>query len=296
MEDDVGLEALHHLQHPVRLLAVGEHRLDAGEVALLDHLAVDLEEVVLGVVEHHQQPRLDAGDLAAELGADRAAGAGDEDDAVAQVGADPVELDDDRVAAEHVLDLDLAQLLVELDAAAQQLEDGRQGADADLALAAGGDDLGRAACPAPRGSRSRPRRARSRRGSCSISLGRAEHLQAQHPHPPLARVVVDEADRGGAEVGVELQLADDHLAAGAGADHQHLVLGQTRRRGEGRSTISRTARRAPAISIRVSMKSITATERGRLCAKGLATAKTTTRIALATATARTISRKSRPLT
>ena len=165
VEDDARFEALHHLQHPVRLLAVGQHRLDAGEVALLDHLAVDLEEVVLGVVEHHQQPRADAGDLAAELGADRAAGAGDEDDAVAQVGADPVQLDHDRVAAEHVLDLDLAQLLVELDAAAQQLEHGRQGADADLALAAGGDDLGRAASPAPRGSRSPPRRARSRRGS-----------------------------------------------------------------------------------------------------------------------------------
>ena len=42
-------------------------------------------------------------------------------------------------------------------------------------------------------------------------------------HPALARVVVDEADRGVAEVRVELQLADDHLAAGAGADHQHLV-------------------------------------------------------------------------
>ena len=111
-------------------------------MTLLDHLAVDLEEVVLGVVEHHQQPRLDLGDLAAELGADRAAGAGDEDDAVAQVGADAVELAHDRLAAEHVLDLDLAQLLVELDAAAQQLEDGRQGADANLALAAGGDDLG----------------------------------------------------------------------------------------------------------------------------------------------------------
>ena len=56
-------------------------------------------------------------------------------------------------------------------------------------------------------------------------LGRAEHLEPEHPHPALARVVVDEADRGRAEVGVELQLADDHLAAGAGADHQHLVLG-----------------------------------------------------------------------
>ena len=65
---------------------------------------------------------------------------------------------------------------------------------------------------------------------------------------------------------------------------------------EGRSTISRTARRAPAISSRVSMKSITATERGRLWAKGRRTVKATTRIALETATARTISRKSRPLT
>ena len=43
--------------------------------------------------------------------------------------------------------------------------------------------------------------------------------------PALARVVVDEADRGRPEARVELQLADHHLAAGAGADHQHLVLG-----------------------------------------------------------------------
>src|ERR1700679_2520421 len=112
-----------------------QHRLDVAEVAQLDHFAVDLEEVVLSVVEHHQQPRLDPGDLAAELGGDRAAGAGDEDDAVAQVGADAVELDDDRLAPEHVLDLDLAQLLVELDATAQQLEDGGQGGNADSPLA-----------------------------------------------------------------------------------------------------------------------------------------------------------------
>ena len=43
------------------------------------------------------------------------------------------------------------------------------------------------------------------------------------PHAALARVVVDEADRARAEVGVELQLADDHLAAGAGADHEHVA-------------------------------------------------------------------------
>ena len=88
VEDDVGLEALHHLEHPVALLAVGEHRLDAAEVPLADQLAVDPEEVVLGVVEEDEEPRVDPGDLAAELGADRAAGAGDQDDPVAQVGAD----------------------------------------------------------------------------------------------------------------------------------------------------------------------------------------------------------------
>ncbi len=64
----------------------------------------------------------------------------------------------------------------------------------------------------------------------------------------------------------------------------------------GRSTISRTAKRAPAISIIVSTKSVTSTERGSVWANGLATAKRTTRIALATATARKISRKSRPVT
>ena len=65
---------------------------------------------------------------------------------------------------------------------------------------------------------------------------------------------------------------------------------------EGRSTIRRTARRAPAISIRVRRKSITAIERGRVWAKGRMTVKATTRIALATATARASSRKSRPVT
>ena len=125
MEDDVGPEALHHLEHPVALLAVGEHRLDPGEVPLLDHLAVDPEEVVLGVVEDDQQLRPHPGDLADQLGADRAAGARHQHDLVLDVGADPVELHLHRLAAEDVLDLDLAQLPGQLDAAAEQLEDGR---------------------------------------------------------------------------------------------------------------------------------------------------------------------------
>ena len=55
MEDDVRVEAAHHLEHAVRLLAVGEHRLAAREVPLLGQLALDLEEVVLGVVEQDEE-------------------------------------------------------------------------------------------------------------------------------------------------------------------------------------------------------------------------------------------------
>ena len=44
-------------------------------MALVVHLALDLEEVVLGVVEQHEPARPHARDLAAQLGADRAAGA-----------------------------------------------------------------------------------------------------------------------------------------------------------------------------------------------------------------------------
>ena len=123
------------------------------EVAVVLELAADLEQVVLGVVDQHEPLRPDARDLAAELGADRAAGAGDQHHAAGEVGADAVDLDAHRVAAEHVLDLHLAHLAHEVDAAREQLEDGGQRAHRDVALAAGGDDLLAQRCRAPRGSR-----------------------------------------------------------------------------------------------------------------------------------------------
>jgi hypothetical protein len=76
----------------------------------------------------------DARDLAAQLRADRAAGAGDEHDLAGQVRADPVDLHHDRLAAEDVLDLHVADLADEVAAGvgpararvAQELEDGRR--------------------------------------------------------------------------------------------------------------------------------------------------------------------------
>ena len=197
------------------------------------------------MVEHHQQPRPHARDLAAELGADRAAGAGDQHPLVLEVGADAVELHHHRLAAEHVLDPDLAQLAGELDAAAQELEHGRQGADLDVALAALGDHL--AAQHAGRGGDRDHDLVRGEPVEDRADLvGRAEHLEPLGAHAALARVVVEEADRAGAEVRVQLQLADDHLPAGAGADDEHLARRGARaaRRG-GRSASERRASRAP---------------------------------------------------
>ena len=78
VEDDGGAVLGEDLAHPLLPLAVRQHRDGVQRVAVLDQLALDLEQVVLGVVEQDQAARPDARDLAAELRADRAAGAGDE--------------------------------------------------------------------------------------------------------------------------------------------------------------------------------------------------------------------------
>ena len=220
MEDDVRLEALHHLEHPVRLLAIGEHRLDPGEVPFVEHLAVDPEQVVLGVVEQHQELRPHASDLAADLGAHRAAGSRDHDDLVLQVGADPLQLHHHRIASQHVLDPDLAELAGELDASAQQLEHRRQRAHRDVALAARRDHLG-AQHSRRRGDRDDHLVGRLAVEDLADLVRRAEHLHPDGLHAPLARVVVQEADRAGSQARVQPQLAHHHLPARAGADDQH---------------------------------------------------------------------------
>ncbi len=222
MEDDRGPVLGEHLAHPLALLAVGEHRDGVEHVAVLDELTADLEEVVLGVIEQHQPARTDARDLAAELGADRAAGAGDEHDAAGQVAAYAVEVHAHRLAAEHVLDPDRAHLPRQQPAARlEQLEHRRHRAHRHAALAAGGDHA---------------RAHRSRRGGhrdqhlvgldvlehARQLLRRAEHGQpAVDPRALLARIVVDEADRPVAQIRVAQDLAQQQPAAVAGTDDQH---------------------------------------------------------------------------
>jgi hypothetical protein len=155
VEDDGRAVLGEDLAHPLLLPAVREDRGEDGgvDVAVVLELALDPEEVVLGVVEEDQAPRRDARDLAAQLRPDRTAGARHQDDLAVEVGADAVDLHDHRVAAEEVLDLDLARLADEAAAGLQQLEDGRQRADGDLHARDTRARRAHARCPAPRGSR-----------------------------------------------------------------------------------------------------------------------------------------------
>ena len=79
----------------------------------------------LVAVEQDELAGSEAVHLPRQLRADGAAGAGDQDAAPGQVVGDPPEVGVDRVPAEHVGDVDLADA-VELDPAADHLRDGRQ--------------------------------------------------------------------------------------------------------------------------------------------------------------------------
>src|SRR5581483_3288809 len=127
VEDDPGRVPLEHAPHPLAVACVGEHGHARGEAALRDELALDLEQRRLALVDEDQPLAADPCDLAGELGADRAAGAGDEHGRVAQVGGDRRQVDLDGLPPEDVLDLDGADLAGEVEVAGDQLVDPRQG-------------------------------------------------------------------------------------------------------------------------------------------------------------------------
>ena len=141
-----------------------------------------------------------------------------------QVGADPLQLHVHRLAAEHVLDADLAHLAGERAARLQQLEDGRQRAHGDARAAALAHD------PRARGA------GRGGDGddhfvglglvedARQVAFGVAPHAHAVDAQPPLARVVVEEADRHEPQLAVAQDLAHDHPPALARARDQDGAL------------------------------------------------------------------------
>ena len=222
MEDDAGRVALEDPTHPCPVADVGEDGHARREAALRDELALDLEQRRLGLVDEDQPPAADVRDLAAELGADRAAGAGDQHRLVGQIRRDRFEVDLDRLAAEHVLDLHRPDLAGEIEIARDQLVDagqrlhGHAGLSCDVHdalahLAGGGRDrdqhlVGPVLAQDPRQVGRRP-----------------EHADVVHAEVLLPRVVVDEPDRRVAERVALQHLLDDQLGGVAGADHDHLL-------------------------------------------------------------------------
>ena len=115
MEDDARPVALEDLAHLLAVADVCDHGHARREASLVDELALDLEERRLGLVDEDQPLRARSCHLAAELGADRAAGAGDEDGLAREVRGDLLEVDLDGLAAEDVLDLYRADLCREVE-------------------------------------------------------------------------------------------------------------------------------------------------------------------------------------
>ena len=180
------------------------------------------------MVDEHQPPGVHARDLAAQLAADRPSGAGHHDHLVGEVGADTLELHADRLAAEHVLDADLAQLARDL-----QLT---------RSVGSSSNTVGIVRTGIPRLRQAATTRARSVPGAEGIAIttssgstssrilrevlggGGAEHLEAVLVLDPLlARIVVDEPDRPHPQLLVARELAHDQAAAVAAADDQHVA-------------------------------------------------------------------------
>ena len=118
---------------------VADHRddLDVGEAAA--QLLVDVEQRRLGALEQHEPSDPERGDLAAQLRADAAAGAGHEHRPAADERPHRLLGDGDRLAPQEVLDPDRADA-VDRDGLVEQLVDGGERSDGDAGRLAQGDD------------------------------------------------------------------------------------------------------------------------------------------------------------
>ena len=203
VEEHLRAIALEDLAQLRPVTGIRKHRDRGGVVALVDELALDLEQRRLALVEQYQARRSEPGELAAELRADRAAGARDEDRLALDVGRDEPEVDLDLLTTEHIFDLNRPDLCSEVEVTRDQLVQARQRLDRDLFGQARLDDL---LAHAPRCRRDRDQHlVRLVVAQQVLKLvGRAEHLDAVDAVAPLARIVVDETDRRVVQLAVAL--------------------------------------------------------------------------------------------
>ena len=232
VEHDLRPVALEDLAHLRAVAAVAENRRDRREVTLADELALDVEERRLGLFDEHDPGRAHACDLTAELRADRPARAGDEDGLACQVLRDRADVDLDRLAPEHVLDLDGPDLAGEVEIARDQLVQAGQRLDGNARVLRDLDDpLARLA----RGGRDRDQHLVRRVVAQDVRqvVVVPEHADAVQADVLLARVVVDQPDRRVAEPRRLQHLANHELGRVARADDDHFLAARDQRRRAG---------------------------------------------------------------
>ena len=201
VEDDARPVALEDLCQLRPVADVGEDG-DAGrELPLVHELALDLEERRLALVERISRAGFARRDLAAELRADRAAGARDQHGLALEIRRDRLEVDLDRLAAEDVLHLHRADLRGEVDLVGDQLVEARQRLHRN-ALAARASTTCWRCSPEADGIAIRSSSGRLSRRTCAELVRGPEHADAVDAEVPLARVVVDDPDRRVAELRV----------------------------------------------------------------------------------------------
>ena len=222
VKDDGRPVLLEDLPHLRRIPGVCENGGCRVEVALVDELALDLEEAGLTVVHEHQPRGSHAGDLAAELRPDRAPGAGHEHDLAGEVARDRGQVHLDRLAPEQVLHLDRPDLAREVEVAGDELVERRKRLHRHVRLSSHCDD--------PLAHVTRGRRDRDEQlvrmtlaKEPRQLVGRPQHAHSVQAQVLLARVVVDETDRRVSERRVAQHLAQHQLRGITGSDDHHLT-------------------------------------------------------------------------
>ena len=100
--------AREHLVDERHVLDVADDRRQRQLRERVGERRLDLVQRGLGQIEQHEPRRPKARDLPAQLGADRAAGAGDHHDAIAEPFAEAGVVEHDGIAPQQVVELDVA--------------------------------------------------------------------------------------------------------------------------------------------------------------------------------------------
>ena len=219
MEDHVRFILLHHTADTVRVPAGADQGHEVQLRVLHEELLLDAVGIVLVDVEDNELLRLVTCDLAAELGADGSATAGDEDGLPLDHAEDFFVVDLDRFTTEEVEDVDVAEL-ADADFAVDELVDAWDGLQLTAALLADVEDF----C-ALFGGRGRDRIDDFRDlvllyGVEDVVSG-ADDRDTVEDAALLIRVVVDQTDRIPLQVFAGEELLDEHPAGIARADNHH---------------------------------------------------------------------------